>query len=68
MTADRNKLVDLELHMHAETEKAILVSENGDEKKGVWLAKSQIEYNDNTTSGYVEVTLPHWLANERGLI
>lgn len=68
MTANRKKLVDLEMHMHAETDKAIKVSENGDESKGVWLPKSQIEYNDTTTSGYCEVTLQYWLAEKHGLV
>jgi len=64
----KSEVVDLELHLHAETDKAIRVSENGDEDKGVWLPKSQIEYDDNTRSGYCEVTLPRWLARQHGLI
>lgn len=65
----KGKLVDLELHMHLETDKAILVSENGDADKAIWLPKSQIEYEDGATpSGYCEVTLPQWLAEKHGLI
>lgn len=63
----RSNVIDLELHMHAETERAILVSENGDEDKGVWLPKSQVEF-EHLRSGYVEVTLPRWLAKKHGLI
>lgn len=67
MTRDR-KLVDLTLHPHAETEKALLVSENGDKSKAVWLPKTQIEFEGNSRTGYVEVTLPEWLAQDKGLI
>lgn len=61
------KLVDLDLHIHAVTDKAILVSENGDAEKAVWLPKSQIEYEDDNKDG-VKVTLPEWLAMEKLLI
>ena len=61
------KLVDLDLHLHAETDKAILVSENGDDKAAVWLPKSQVEYEDDKRGG-AQVTLPEWLAKENSLI
>lgn len=61
-----SKLVDLSLHYHLATDKAIMVSENGDEDKAVWLPKSQIEYE--IKKGSVEVTLPEWLAKAKGLI
>lgn len=67
MTTGRSNIVDLSLHLHAVTEKAILVSENGDKDKAVWLPKSQVEYEEQK-SGYVEVQCPEWLANDKGLI
>lgn len=66
-TRRSTKLHDLDLHFHAETDKAILISENGEERHAVWLPKSQIEYEDDGR-GSCKVTLPEWLANEHGLI
>jgi hypothetical protein len=60
------ELVDLSLHFHHETDKAILVSENGGEEDRIWLPKSQIKYEVN--GGTVEVTLPVWLATDKGLV
>lgn len=62
-----NKLVDLSLHIHHETEKAILISLNGNREKATWLPKSQIEYEEDRHGG-VEVTIPEWLAKEKELI
>lgn len=61
------ELVDLTLQLHHETERAILVSDDGDPENAVWLAKSQIEIEPKGR-GTVEVTCPFWLAKERGLI
>lgn len=55
-----NKLVDLDLELRHETEKAYLVF-NG--VKSVWLPKSQCENNYNGT-----FTMPKWLAVEKELI
>ena len=48
-----------------ETEDAILLVCNGDE---VWLAKSQIEYAGDRGDINVEVALPDWLAEDKGLV
>lgn len=48
-----------------ETEDAILLACNGDE---VWLAKSQVEYAGERGDTDVEVTLPDWLAEDKGLV
>lgn len=47
-----------------ETEDAILVSCDGEE---VWLPKSQIEYAGERGDEYVEISLPDWLAEDKGL-
>lgn len=61
------RLTDITVQLHQTTERAILVSDDGDVEKAVWLPKSQIEYE--TKSGdIIEVTLPEWLATERGLV
>ena len=62
-----DKLIDLDLHPHIETENALLVSENGDKRRGVWLPLSLIEVEVRPAGG-VTVTLPTWLATRHGLI
>lgn len=47
-----------------ETEDAILLACEGE---NYWLPKSQIEYEGERGDEYVEVTLPDWLAEEKGL-
>lgn len=74
-------LIDLPLALHHKTGKAALVSETGDAKKGKWLPLSHIEIEDTgkTVRGeeangqvldvkLVTVTLPEWLAIEKGLV
>lgn len=48
-----------------ETEDAILLTCNDDE---VWLPKSQIEYAGERGDIDIEVTLPDWLAEDKGLV
>lgn len=61
----KSNIIDLDLHLHHETEKAVLVSEDGNKDNAVWLPLSQIEIESE--SGYVVVTLPEWLSLEKGL-
>lgn len=55
------------LHVHAETQLAILVSDDGDEKGAVWLPRSKIELVRELDDKTIEVEVPDWLAEERGL-
>ena len=55
------------LHVHAETQLAILVSDDGDEKGAVWLPRSKIEIVREIDDETIEVEVPGWLAEERGL-
>jgi len=59
-------MIDIDVDLHHETDRAILVSESGDKEDAVWLPKSQIEIVSE--SGYLSITLPEWLALEKGLI
>lgn len=59
------KLVDLEVTIHRETPNAVLVS-SPDVAEPVWLPLSQIEINERHGSD-AEITVPQWLAEERGL-
>jgi len=61
------RLTDLTLHKHRSTEKAILVSDDGNEENAVWLPRSQIEV-EVKQGNIVEVTLPEWLAKEKELV
>jgi hypothetical protein len=66
----RNKtseLTDLELHLHHETEKAILVSNDSNRANAKWLPKSMVEIQEQN-GVIVEVTLPRWLAEREGLV
>lgn len=62
------RLTDITVQLHQETARAILVSDNGDLEKAVWLPKSQVEWVGKTGSEVIEVTLPEWLATERRLV
>ncbi len=64
----KSELVDLTMQKHAETAKAVLVSDTGDEKDAVWLPLSQVEIEPGGKPGVVVVTCPEWLAKDKGLI
>ena len=74
-------LVDLTLAKHHQTDRAILVSSNGDENRAVWIPLSRCEVEAKTSylngtrkNGspvnlqMVIVTLPEPVAKEKGLI
>lgn len=68
-------LTDMMLCLHHETDKAILVSETGDPKSSVWIPKSQCEFTASEKVArvagkvypVVEVTMPEWVAINKGL-
>lgn len=62
----RSNIIDVTVQLHHETDKAVLVSETGDKKDAVWLPKSQVEIE--AEGGAHTVTLPEWLALDKGLI
>lgn len=72
----KSDLVDVSLLMHAETAKAIRVSDNGNDSRACWLPKSLIEFEKSGVPvrlyGHplqpVTVTLPEWKAKQAGLI
>ncbi len=63
----KSDLIDLTMQLHAETERAVRVSDDGDDKKAVWLPLSQVEVF-RKAKGIVVVTMPEWLAIQRGLV
>jgi hypothetical protein len=65
--AGKSDLIDITMQLHAETEKAVLVSDDGDKAKAIWLPLSQVEI-ERKDGGIVVVTMPEWLATQRGLV
>ena len=63
----KSDVIDIDGSIEAQTEKAVLFHD-GDKSKAVWLARSQIEISETGFAGIVTVTLPEWLALEKGLI
>ncbi len=63
----KSDLIDLTMYLHHETAKAVLVSDDGIRDNAVWLPKSHCETAPGE-NGVCVVTLPEWLALERGLI
>ncbi len=64
----RSNIIDVTVEIVRETAKAVLVHD-GDESRAVWLPLSQIELSKNDHSpGVHTVSLPEWLAQEKGLI
>lgn len=63
----RSDLVELLLHRHAMTERAIRVSDTGEDDHAIWLPLDHCEV-ERRPNGLVNVTLPEWLALEKGLI
>lgn len=62
MSEHASDLIDISGQIMHETAKAVLFSDTGEKDKAVWLPKSQIEVNGNI------VTMPEWLAKDKGLI
>lgn len=63
----KSDLIDLTLQLHHRTERAILVSDDGDRDKAAWLPLAQVEVQSQPR-GIVVVTMPEWLAIDRGLV
>lgn len=65
----KSDLVDLELHVHHQTDKAVLVSADGNRAAAVWLPLSAIEISmRHASSNFADVTMTERLAYEKGLI
>lgn len=54
----------------AETDKALLISDTGEKVRGKWVPKSQVEVHvpDATKDNLIEVTMPLWLAEDKGFV
>ena len=63
----KSDIIDIEIHIHHATDRAVLVSDDGDKDRAVWLPLSQMEIDVNP-GGTGTITLPEWMARERELI
>lgn len=66
-TSDAWEMHTFTLHVHHETDLAILASESGDRADAVWLPISQIEIS-GAGNEQVSVEIPQWLAVEKDLM
>ncbi len=64
----RSDIIDLDVKVHASTALAVLVSEDGEEGSAVWLPLSQVEIDSTARDAETTVSVPQWLAEEKGLV
>lgn len=65
----KSGLIDIEVHLHHQTDKAVLVSIDGDSDKAEWVPKSRCEIEEISQNSVVQViTLEEELAIEKGLV
>ena len=63
-----NDLVRVWVIQHQETDKAIMVSDDGDDGNAVWIPKSQVQQMEEVSGDIIEIEIPEWLAEREGLI
>lgn len=63
----KSNIIDIDGAIEARTQKAVLFH-TGDKSEAAWLPLSQIEIEETGVGGIVTVTLPEWLALDKGLI
>lgn len=64
----KSNIIDIDVEVTARTGKAVLVH-TGVKEQAVWLPLSQIEIEENAAfPGIWTITLPEWLALDKGLI
>lgn len=70
MTLKQDEMYGSTFVVHHETEKALLVSETGDEKLAKWIPKSKIQRSvpDPKSPHTEEITMPEWLAKAKEFI
>lgn len=62
----KSDLIDVAVQLHHESQKAWLVSDDGDRDNAIWIPKSQAELEPKGKAHIL--TLPEWLATEKGLV
>jgi hypothetical protein len=67
MQNGKSDLLDIEMKVHHRTNKGILVSDDGDRRRAVWLPLELVELEEKANN-HVVVTLPSWLAQQKELV
>jgi hypothetical protein len=67
MIEGESDLVEVDIVLHHETDKAYLVSTDGKRDKAVWIPKSQCQQVDGEGQHWT-LEMPEWLAIDRGLV
>lgn len=60
----------VEIYVHAETAKAVLVSVDGDDEESTWLPKSLVDTEDGRPfrrGSVTSILAPRWLLEREGL-
>lgn len=66
---NRSELAHVEVMVHRVSERAVLVSDDGDPEAAVWLPMSLIVLEEEPIPGRAQiVALPEWLAIAKGLV
>lgn len=60
--------IRMDVQVHAETETAVKVSRDGNAKGGVWLPKSLVRVEDETSDGFGKLIITEALATAKGLV
>jgi len=61
--------VNIEMTLHGENLAFIKASDDGEDAHGVWLSKSKIKiHRDSKIPSRITVSMPEWLAIEKGLV
>ena len=63
----RSNVIDIDGAIEARTDRAVLFH-TGDKEQAAWLPLSQIEVSETGIGGIYTVSLPEWLAEDKGLI
>ena len=63
----KSDIIDVDVEVVHRTEKAVLVH-TGIKEKAVWLPLSQVALSQSGFAGIEVLTLPEWLALDKGLI
>jgi len=66
--AGKSDIIDIFMRVKHRTEKAVLVTDEKDEGDEVWLPLSQIEIEMDDDPKYATISLPEWLALDKGLV
>ena len=64
----KSDLVEITVLMVTETEKAVLVSDTGEPKDAKWVPRSQIEIEPTDRERAYVLTMPEWLAIDKGFV